>query len=144
MRAFMAFFAALGFGIIFNIRGKNLFFAALNGMIGAITYTIITNFHNVYLGQFLSALMITLCAMIMARLLKAPLTTYLIAALIPLVPGGGMYYTMLYIVNNDLSSAISTGLDTIGQASMIVMGITFMSGLELAFNEWFKKRHHHL
>ena len=140
----MTFFAALGFGIIFNIRGRNLFFAALNGMIGGIVFSFVRLLGGVYLAQFVAALMITLLAIVLARVLKAPVTTYLIAALIPLVPGGGMYYTMFYIVNNNLDLALATGLDTIGQALSIVMGITFMSGLELAFNAYFKRRRHHI
>ena len=141
---FMSFFAAFGFGIIFNIKGKNLFFAGLNGMIGGIVYSLIKENGNIFLAQFIASLVITLFSISLARLLKAPLTTFLIAALIPLVPGGGMYQTMLSIVNKDLDTALMTGLDTLGEACAIVMGITFMSGLELALNEWFKSRAHHL
>ena len=32
-QSFFAFLASLGFGVLFNIRGKNLFFAALGGCI---------------------------------------------------------------------------------------------------------------
>lgn len=31
IQTFVSFIASLGFGIIFNIRGKNLLFAALGG-----------------------------------------------------------------------------------------------------------------
>ena len=33
-----SFFAALGFGVLFNIKGKNLVLAAIGGMLGATMY----------------------------------------------------------------------------------------------------------
>ena len=47
---------------------------------------------------------------------KRPVTTFLISGLFPLVPGAGMYYTMLAIVHNDLSEALSTGISTLSTA----------------------------
>ncbi|MBQ1965266.1 MAG: threonine/serine exporter family protein, partial [Clostridia bacterium] len=33
---------------------------------------------------------------IMARVLKTPATTFITTSLIPLIPGGSLYYTMAY------------------------------------------------
>ena len=38
----------------------------------------------------------------MARVLKTPVTSTLIASLIPLVPGSGIYFTMSYFVENKI------------------------------------------
>ena len=41
--------------------------------------------------------MVSALAELLARLLKAPATIFLVIGIIPLVPGGGLYYTMDYI-----------------------------------------------
>ena len=65
----------------------------------------------------------------MARVRKTTVTTFLISGLFPLVPGAGMYYTMLAIVHNDLSEALSTGISTLSTAAVMALGILFVSTL---------------
>ena len=130
----MTFFASLGFGIIFDLRGTKLLVAALNGMIGGVVYNVILTNNSSTLSLFIASVVISIISGIMARILKCPTTTFLIAALIPLVPGGQMYYTVLDIINNDITAAVNDGLKTVVDACSIVIGCVFISGLELALN----------
>ena len=90
-----SFLATMGFGILFNIKGKNLIFAGIGGGISWFMYEggILLGF-SVVASMFVSALVFSTYSEICARILKTPVTTIVICALIPLVPGGGMYYTM--------------------------------------------------
>ncbi len=53
------------------------------------------------LSNFYGALGLALASEILARKCKTPVTTFLVCALIPLVPGGGMYRTMLAAIRGD-------------------------------------------
>lgn len=66
---------------------------------------------------------------IMARVRKTTVPTFLISGLFPLVPGAGMYYTMLAIVHHELDNALSTGINTLSTAALMALGILFVSTL---------------
>jgi len=60
-------------------------------------------------------------------LTKSPTTIYLAVALIPLVPGGGIYYTMLYFINGEIDVGISTGVHTLLISGALAVGIIMVS-----------------
>lgn len=64
---------------------------------------------------------------IMARRLHVPANMYLITAIIPLVPGGMMYYTMSALILSDIDTASELALRTGGIAGSIAMGIFMVS-----------------
>lgn len=45
---------------------------------------------------FFAAIAVTIYAEIFARIKKTPTSTFLIVPMIPLIPGGVLYYTMSY------------------------------------------------
>ena len=49
---------------------------------------------NEYLGFFVVAILITIYSEIWARVLKTPATTILMPTVIPLIPGGSLYYAI--------------------------------------------------
>lgn len=128
VEGFSAIFASFGFAILFNIRGKKLIIATIIGFIGGFTYHIcLLNGYSQVPSLFIASIIISILSEIGARIMKCPVTIFLLCALIPLVPGGGMYYTMLAVVNNQIDLAIQTGVDTIVQACSIVIGCTLIS-----------------
>ena len=62
-----------------------------------------------------------------ARLCKTPVTTFIVCALIPLVPGGGMYYTMLEVIQGNVQEALVKGLETLSIAGVLALGILVVS-----------------
>lgn len=123
-----AFIASFAFGIIFNIKGKNLFFAAVCGAIGWFVYKF-----SMKLGasdttaMFFASVALSGYSEIFARILKTPVTTFVIAALIPLVPGGGMYYTMVEAINGDVMNSLEIGIETLALAGVLAIGILLVS-----------------
>lgn len=112
-QTFISFIASLGFGIIFNIRGKNLLFAALGGGLSWLCYLFFSRFNmSDVLSFFFSSIIFSVYSEICARILKTPVTTIVICALIPLVPGAGMYYTMYETITGNTLGAIELGLTT--------------------------------
>ena len=64
---------------------------------------------------------------IFARVCRTPVTTFIICALIPLVPGGGMYRMMLKAIEGNVMQALTIGLDTLTVAGVLVLGILIVS-----------------
>lgn len=125
-----AFVATLGFGILFNVRDKNLFFASLGGALGWLAYLISMNMNgSAMLSTFIAAIVISIYAEIFSRILKNPVTMFLICALIPLAPGSGMYYTILAAVQGDIMQSLNKGIETLSIAGLIALGIITVSTL---------------
>ncbi len=124
----ISFLASLGFGIIFNIKGKNLIFASIGGAISWFSYLYLKE-NNIgdILSLFISSILFSIYSEICARLLKTPVTTLVICALIPLVPGSGMYYTMYETISGNISRAVELGLNTLASAGTLALGVIFVS-----------------
>ncbi len=128
LQTIYAFIATLGFGIIFNIHGRNLFFAAIGGGISWFIYTLGLEAHlSTTTTFFFSAVIFSIYSEILARKLKTPVTTLVVCSLIPLVPGSGMYYTMYQAVTGDVMQSLELGINTLASAGSLALGIIFVS-----------------
>lgn len=78
---------------------------------------------------FLSMVAVSLYSEYMARKHHSPVTVYLVISYIPLVPGGGAYYTMEYLVGGETQLAMETGIHTLFVAGAIAMGIVLVSSM---------------
>lgn len=123
-----AFIASFAFGIIFNIKGKNLFFAAVCGALGWFVYKFSMKIGaSDTMAMFFASIALSGYSEIFARILKTPVTTFVIAALIPLVPGGGMYYTMVEAINGDVMNSLEIGIETLALAGVLAIGVLLVS-----------------
>lgn len=111
---------------IFNGRGAKLFYGALGGVIGWATYLLVGGKYPEDLISYLvAAVVITLYSEIFARLKKAPTTVFLVPSLIPLVPGGHLFYTMQHFINKEYDLFAQRGIYTISVAGVLALGIMF-------------------
>ena len=123
-----AFGASLAFAIVFNIPRNKLLLSALGGLLGQLVYVVFQLFiSNDVILYLLATIAISLYAEVLARLTKSPTTIYLAVALIPLVPGGGIYYTMLYFINGEMDLGITTGVHTLLISGALAVGIIMIS-----------------
>ena len=128
--SFYAFLSSLGFGGLFNIRGKNLIIAAIGGGLSWFTYLLTGKLQSsTVFSLFLASMVGSIYSEIMARIQKNPVTIFIICAIIPLVPGGGMYYTTLEAVKGNFDAALSKGVMTLFSAGAIAIGIVFVSSI---------------
>ena len=138
---FSSFLASLGFGILFNIKGKNLILAGIGGAIGGMVYNLVLFLGgSEMIAMFSGSVVFSLYSEILARVCKTPVTTFIICALIPLVPGGGMYRTMQQAIAGNIDKALAIGLNTISIAGVLVLGILLVSTLMRAFYHMQKER----
>ena len=80
-------------------------------------------------AYMLGSLVVGLLAEFCAVVFKKPATVYIVPGIIPLVPGGGMYETMLMAVLGNAESASATGFKTVSAAAAIAVGIALASGV---------------
>lgn len=118
----------LGIGVLFNVRGKNLFLSAIGGGIGWLVYKIFIGLNmSIIPALFLASICISTYSEICARKFKTPVTVFLIGSLIPLVPGGAMYYTMYAAVQGYSQQTWDMMLTTLGSAAIIAFGVVVVS-----------------
>lgn len=126
--ALSSFIASLGFGILFNIKGKKLILAGIGGSIGGVIYhAMLRNGCGELMAMLFGSIGFSLYSEIFARVCRTPVTTFIICALIPLVPGGGMYRMMLKAIEGNVMQALTIGLDTLTVAGVLVLGILIVS-----------------
>ena len=121
-----AFLACLGFTLVFNIHGAGKLICGMGGSLGWLIYLLAG---NTIFAAFWASAAIGLFAEIMARLRRCPVTGYLLVALLPLVPGGGIYYAMSYCVSGNIQQFLSTLLHTFGMAAALAVGAMMTSSL---------------
>ncbi|EFW38745.1 threonine/serine exporter family protein [Treponema phagedenis] len=120
--------AVAAFSYLFNVSKKDIPWAALIGGAGWVIYIILRNdYVSAISAYIIGAFIIGLISEIFAVALKRPATVFIIPGIIPFVPGGGMYETMLYAVLNNQKDFTSTGFATLLGAGGIALGIALAS-----------------
>lgn len=124
LKIITGFIGSFAFGVTFNIRGKHLVLASLGGLFACCGYEFLTFvFENEFLRCFLVSIAITLYSEILARIVKTPTTTFIMTSLLPLVPGGALYYTMAYAFQRDWQKFFENGTLTLQFSSALALGI---------------------
>lgn len=129
LSCFWAFCACAGFCLLFNIRGKTLIYSSLGGALGWLIYMLASPLQNDIIQYFLATMATAVYSELMARVMKKPATGFQIVALLPLVPGGGIFYTMEYCVIGNNAMFLSTGLHTLGISGALAMGVLLVSSV---------------
>ncbi len=125
-----AFLSSLVFCGIFNVKDKKvIFFSALGGGLGWFAYLISAPSGSVVMQNLIAAITVALFSEFMSRILKAPSTVFLVIGVLPMVPGGGIYYTMEYGVQGNTEMFIEKGLETIAVAGAIAVGVSVASAI---------------
>ena len=133
-----AFIATMGYSVFFNVPRKQLSYCGLTGGIGWVIYIFLNN-HNLFnpvSANFFAAFVVTLVSEKLARLLKKPAILFIIPGIIPLVPGLGMYKTMLNFVQGDYNLAIATGTEAILISGAIALGLMVTTSIYTSMNRY--------
>lgn len=132
-----AYLACLGFSIVFNVREKSILVVCLGGALGWLVYLL---GGKTIPAAFFAAIAIGVFAEVMARLRRCPVTGYVLIALLPLVPGGGIYYAMRYALAGDTQRFMTTLFDTLGIAAALAVGSMLSSSVfRAAYANWLRR-----
>lgn len=122
------FIGCLGLLFLFNIHGWGGILCALGGTLTWFTYRLVLRYSgNFYIPYFAAIVVAAIYAEVMARIRKYPATAYLVISVFPLLPGAGIYYTMMGVVNGDFSAVLTNGGQTLAIAGILAVGILLVS-----------------
>ncbi|MBU3804716.1 MAG: threonine/serine exporter family protein [Candidatus Cellulosilyticum pullistercoris] len=135
-----AFISTIGFSIVFHVQKKHLLIC---GMVGAISWTIYLLLNDQgnssVFASFLATLVVTTLSYLLAKKRKTPITVFLIAGIIPLVPGLGLYRMMSALLDENYSLALDYATLTFEIAGVIAGAIVIVSLLPLLWRKPRKK-----
>lgn len=117
------------FALIFRIRIKMIPFAAIGGFLAWFIWRLSLDIggFNDFTANFMGAAGVTAYTEIMARICKTPSTVFMTPSILPLVPGGSIYSTMVALVNGNHDDLVHHGTLTIQVALGIASGIIVVS-----------------
>lgn len=137
-----AVMACVAFCFILNQRGLLLVVSSLGGGVGWAVCLLCAFTGSDVIQYFAGAVAVALYAEVMARLLKAPATGFLVVGILPFVPGGGIYYTMEYCLSGNTQLFLSTGIHTFGVAGAVAVGLLLASSLVRLALPLFQRQSH--
>ena len=119
-----AILGSLGFALLFSLGGKKLLWATLGGGIAWSVYLLVeATGAGLFVCGVVSAMVATAYSEIMARILKTPKTAFIFPSIVPMVPGGGLYYAMSNVLAKDYEQAAKYASNTITTAIALAFGI---------------------
>ena len=123
-----AFVGSIGFAIFLKMKGKQIFYAGLGGLVTWFIYLMVFDLcQSDFISNLIAAVFVGIFAEIMARVNRAPSTIFLTAAAIPLIPGGKLYYTMYGLVSKDQMLFMESGTDAAVIALAISLGFVIVA-----------------
>ena len=128
IEAIAGFVACTGFTFLFNIHGNGKFLCALGGMITFLVYRLSGNLGvGAVAAYFFGTLAASVYSEIMARVRKYPAISYLVISAFPLIPGAGVYNTVMFAMRGELNQCINTGMQTLAIAGVMAGAILLVS-----------------
>ncbi len=112
--------ATAGFAVFFNVPLKLLLPPAVVGGIGWVVYLVIMEVtNNMSLSGFLAAASVSAMSEVLARKMYQPAILFVIPGILPLIPGIGLYNTMLAIIQEDYLLAATKGARKMYQPAIL-------------------------
>lgn len=130
-----ALIACSGFAAIYRNKKRRIFFCGLAAMLTWISCAIASYLtgNDLFMSYMIAAAIGTIISEVLARVLKAPATVFLIIAILPLVPGGSLYHATFNLVTKNYTNAKLYGTETAVCALGIAVGLILIS---VGFNLW--------
>ena len=125
-----SFGASACFALLFNAPRRSILPAAFTGLVGYGVYLAVKRWVGSEVGANLAAaLVIAGLGEVFARRMHMPATIFISVGVITLVPGVGLYQTMLAMVQNRYSDAAARGVETLLIAGAIALAVALVAGV---------------
>lgn len=116
---------SVAFALYIHMRPRLLPAAAFGSALSWAVYLLVYHVRpHLFFANMIAAVAVYIWCKILARLLKMPVTIFLVPGIFPLLPGGYLYYTMLALLNRQAETfrqnAVSTIATTLGIACGVV------------------------
>ncbi len=135
--------ATSAFSLLFGLHSIDILLASGGAAVGWAIFLVVPHAGSPAFAVFLAALAAGLYSEIIGWLRFRPATVYAIAAILPLVPGGGMYYTMLSTLEGNSTKTVELVMTTLMTAFAIAAGLAIANAvgrmIYLAYSHWLMK-----
>jgi uncharacterized membrane protein YjjB (DUF3815 family) len=126
-------FASALFALLFRTPARLIAPASITAVVGyVLSVWAGAELGAEWAGIFLGSLAAALVGEMLATRLRAPATIFLTVAVIPLVPGAGLYNTMLALVQGRSADAAAAGSSTMLAAGGIALGLSIAASVAYA------------
>lgn len=123
------FILVLGFGILLQAPKSSLISVGLTGTISWGGFLIAQNFTgSIVFSTLIAAMTVGVCGEIFARFNKLPATVFIVAGILPLVPGVPAYYMMYHMIKGEYLQGVENAINTLMIAGAISFGIAIVGG----------------
>lgn len=123
----------VGFSLLFGVPVRYYPYCGAIGGIGWFVYLLTLPYSGATLAVLWATLFVTFLSRWCAVWKRCPATIFLIAGIVPLVPGAGVYWAAYYAVSGEMTLATQHGLSAIKAAVAIVLGIVFIFEIPQSF-----------
>ena len=125
-----AFVAIFGFAMILGVPKKYLAICGIDGAIGWFVYLLVEQYtQSAIKASFVGAVVISIGAHMCARLMKKPVTVFLLPANMTIVPGAGMYRIVYSIIQSNEEMTGYYFSQTLQIAGMIALAMFVVSSI---------------
>lgn len=125
-----AFFAVISFALVLELPKKYVVLAGGIGAAGWLSYLlVVAAAGSVTAAAFLSTLLVALASHVSARMFRAPVTVFLVAGILPSVPGASIYRSVSYVISNEPQLSSFYLVQTLQISGAIAMAIFIMDSL---------------
>lgn len=133
----MGCIGAVGFSVLFNVRGKKLGLIALASALSWMGYVLCAvNGAGLFWAIFCGTTVAGIISEVMARVVKAPVLMLLVPILIPLIPGGTLYHMMSSLVRSQHDQFLRYARQLLEEAGAIALGIICCASVMGVFMGW--------
>lgn len=135
-----AFIAIAGFAIMLEIPKNYVGYAGIVGTVGWFVYIFSQDMGTTdVIATFLSATAVSIVSHFFARIFKAPVTVFLVAGILPTVPGAGMYRIAYSVIAGNSEMTAHYLITTLELAAAIAIGIFIVDAVFRVFQKDFKQ-----
>lgn len=128
VRILASLICSAAFAVLFHAAPRHLPAAGLSGALAYLVYHVIVFFGgHVFAAAFFATAAGAVYAEIYARIFRTPVIVVLSAAIIPIVPGGDLYYTMQGALIGNAEAALTNFVKTMSIALGIAGGIVVVA-----------------
>lgn len=126
-----AFIGTVGFSALFGAPRKYYLSCGVAGMLGWALYLLLVRDTTLSVvgAAFFAALLVAAISHLLAGVRHCPVTVFLICGIIPLVPGGGVFWTAYHLEANHLQLAATTGFVALKVTIAIAGGIILATAI---------------
>ena len=120
-----SFFAVVAFCYVLGAPPKFRLHAGAIGALGWALFLFLRDYHHFSTGPatFFAGCLICICAQLLARILKTPVTIFIVTGILPLVPGAGMYRIAHSVISGEQSLTTHYLTETLTTAGMLAVSI---------------------